>query len=170
VKIEGDNITVYFDENLIRANFGFEVQNTSGALAGGPSNMNHRVTDSRTLPLPAGYGDTVYLFFHNAGGISWNEGTGNDWREVSRVPFTVPYNGKLTLTITGPNGFFHQDTDFDGIFVEFSAETGDYTITLSSNDGDFNPITERRTVFENQTATVEFEIELIGEDEPIYRD
>ena len=74
VKIEGNNITVYFDDNLVRANFGFEVQNTSGALAGVPSNLNHVVTSSRTLPLPAGYGDTVYLFFHNAGGIQWISG------------------------------------------------------------------------------------------------
>ena len=71
VNIVGNNITVSFNDNVLRANFGFEVQNTPGALAGGPSNINHVLTLSRTLPLPANYGDTVYLFFHNAGGMRW---------------------------------------------------------------------------------------------------
>jgi hypothetical protein len=71
VTIVGDEITVYFDNNLTYANFGFEVKNTAGALVGGPQNIDHVATSSRTLPLPANYGETVYLFFHNDGGIKW---------------------------------------------------------------------------------------------------
>jgi len=167
VKIEGNNITVYFDDNLIRANFGFEVQNAVSQLAGGPSNINHRVTSSRTISMPAGYGDTVYLFFHNAGGIQWyGEATG-ECREVSRETIFVSYAEKfnaneLTLTVNGPNGEEVIDDwrlflDFDDKLNVFlpSQTPGVYSVTLSG-DG-FNDITRTGiVVVENETTIVNF--------------
>jgi hypothetical protein len=118
VKVEGDSITVYFDDNLIRANFGFEVKNTAAALAGGPSNVNHSAAKSQTLPLPAGYGDFVFLYFHNSGGIQWYplDGTGNRIITDCIVDYTE-----------GPYEFEYLDlADFDGtIAVKLFYADGD---------------------------------------------
>ena len=95
VKIVDDNITVYLDDNIIRADFGFEVQNTSGALAGGPKNTKHGNLRTNTQSLPAGYGDTVYLFFHNQGGIKWLTdeviGCEFDYTDSDVQPYTGSY-------------------------------------------------------------------------------
>ncbi|MCL2136498.1 MAG: hypothetical protein FWH40_03105 [Coriobacteriia bacterium] len=71
VHIEGDFLTVYFDDNLISANVGVQV--FTSAPDNFPNAPKHSGS-SMTVALPEGYGDVVYVQIHNEGGITWYGG------------------------------------------------------------------------------------------------
>ena len=75
VRIEGDKLIVFFDDNLISAKYGAYVVNDPSQFPGNAP--SHPATGSSyAFDMPAGYGDTVYLYFHNEGGIKWYNGSG----------------------------------------------------------------------------------------------
>jgi len=100
-----------------------------------------------TKSLPAGTGDTVYLYFHSQGRITWITDNLIGWKDV-------PYKGKLTLDVAGPDGFVYKDEDFNGSYLLYPAAPGEYTVTLSG-DG-FAMLTQTVTVDKNATVTVDF--------------
>ena len=68
VQIADEKLTISFDSRLISANVGAYVVNDSGQF---PGNAPSHHGSSVTVDMPAGYGETVYLYFHNEGGIKW---------------------------------------------------------------------------------------------------
>ena len=71
VQIEGNMMHIWVPDNVYQANIGGYVYNTV------PSKFPHAPKHtglSADIPMPANYGDVVYLFFHNQGGIYWTTG------------------------------------------------------------------------------------------------
>lgn len=150
VKIENGLLTVSFDDNV------FAVPNNSIGIVLSDVPFASRPTselkhdNALTKPLPFETGDVVYLYFHSQGGIEWYSEEILDWIELERETIDGEYEGSLTLTITGPNEYFYEDNNFDSYFALFSAEQGDYEITLSGEG--FEPVVKFITVAEKDIA------------------
>ena len=149
VSIEDGKLTVYFDDNLISANVGAYVVNDPKDF---PGNAPSHHGQSVTVDLPAGYGSTVYLYFHNQGGIKWLGTTIVGWNLIDSGVAPKDYIGELTLTVTGPDGYsdvltadYPDDISLNGeLWTLTDLVLGDYTLVLSG-DG-FDPQTETLTV------------------------
>ena len=68
VTIANDKLTVYFDDMLKSANVGAYVANKPNQF---PGNAPAHYGKTVTVDMPKNYGDVVYLYFHNEGGIEW---------------------------------------------------------------------------------------------------
>jgi len=114
VKIEGNQLIISFDNRLISANVGAVV--STAQFTGNPtSEVKHtQVGNGQTLKIdmPANYGDTIYLFVHFEGGISWYT--------TGQYEFT---GWKLSNTVTGDYSLVKTET---GEYQYVKTETGDY--------------------------------------------
>ena len=158
VKIEGDQLTVYFDDNLISANVGAYVVNNPNEF---PGNAPSHHGLSVTVDMPEGYGEIVYLYFHNEGGIKWYGPEIVDWVEVARETITQNYAGPFSLVIkNGLDEAVYNEEGFtysDAITVDKLAP-GEYTCVLYEGDIDDDNIlsTQICTVLIGETVQVEF--------------
>jgi len=166
VKIEGDKLIVFFDEYFISATYGAYVVNDRNGFPG--SAPSHPATGSSyAFNLPAGYGDTVYLYFHIEGGIKWYDSANIiGWKEVGRETLTRDYDGEAALVITDADG----NTVFSGMVAAGTVSplvdglaAGVYSYVISGDD--FDDVTGEVTVESDKTATIDAKITIIGADE-----
>ena len=153
VEVVGGQVVITFDDSYISSSITAKAY--SSKPTGNVDNSHHQNNTSGvlTLDLPGGVTDTVYLVIHIESITFYAAGTGR-WIYIGDKE--VPYVGSMTLVVEGPDGFYYEDNDFDGAYVLYSADTGEYVVTLSSNDGDFADLTETVTVVKDETATVDF--------------
>ena len=99
VTIEDGKLVVFFDDRFISANYGAYVVNNPSQFPGNAP--KHPAYGSQyAFDMPANYGATVYLYFHNAGGIKWY--TTGQYEFVKWVPCTEHEpEGEYTLVGEG---------------------------------------------------------------------
>ena len=168
VKIEDDKLIVFFDDNFISAKYGAYVVNDPKEFPGNAP--SHPATGSSyAFNMPAGYGDTVYLYFHNEGGIKWYDATNiTGWKEVGRETLTRDNDSEVALVITDADG----KTVFSDMVAAGTVSplvdglmAGVYSYAISG-DG-FDDVTGEVAVESNKTATIDVSITIIGENEEI---
>ena len=169
VHVKDGWLTISFANLVSVPNFGFILSST---MWNGNPNSDIKHDKIATRQLPAGVTDTVYLFFHIDGGISWYGTEVIKWNVVDRETITEAYEGVMLLTIAGPDGFFYEDDDFGGYYLLDPADAGEYTVTLSGSgvlDDDYDfELVEVVNVVDGAKITVDFgTITVIGPDEEI---
>lgn len=137
VTIADGKLTVSFDEGVTIPAESIGILLSATKFASRPtSEMKH--DNVLTKALPAGVGDTVYLYLHSAGGIvDTNEiiGWGNKEYVFSRVSVDCDYEGAVTVLIMDAEGNVVFDGKFD-VFGSFESllgtfDAGVYTYKIS---------------------------------------
>lgn len=181
VKIANNKLTISFDDRLIAANVGAYVVNNPQEF---PGNAPAHFGNSVTVDMPTGYGDIVYLYFHNADGLKWYTTGKYEFKEYRWLrtdlvdDFKVrddlvadyfvrndhvgtefvkeKYDVKFNLIVTDENGkeVYNGGINNGDEMTFKNLKPGKYTTVLRGDD--FEDATEFVTVVADKKASVDF--------------
>ncbi|MCL1697014.1 hypothetical protein [Lysinibacillus sp. BPa_S21] len=182
VKIANGKLTISFDDRLIAANVGAYVVNNPKDF---PGNAPAHFGNSVSVDMPAGYGDVVYLYFHNAGGLKWYTTGKYEFKEYRWVRTDLvadykvrddlvadefvrndkvgnefvkdKYDVKFTLVVTDENGneVYNGGINNGDEFSLDNLKPGKYTSVLRGDD--FDDVTKSVTVVAGEKASANFD-------------